>query len=72
MSTKKEPDESAQIDFEAGCDDERKTFVLHIKSTESLQDDEYAACLRSFAHDLESGNFSFDDALNEHDAKNLN
>lgn len=60
-SKKKEPDDSAIIEFEAGCDDERKLFVLKITSTQGLTDDEYSSCLKSFSADIDSGTFSFDD-----------
>lgn len=69
--SKKDDSDLVDVEFEAGCDPEKKIFVLTIRSTEPIDDVEYAQCLHAFAIDVEKGIVNFDEMLKEHDKENL-
>lgn len=59
-------DDTDEVEYIATYDeDTRKFFSLVILSESAMSDEEYAAALIAFAHDIREGNFSFDTAKSE-------
>ena len=57
---KEQPDEESIISYTASVDERGTLYSLVVSCDACLTPQEYADCLRSFAEDIETGEFDFD------------
>lgn len=59
-------DDETLVEFECTRQDNGQSYILKIRCKEGLSSIEYAACLHSFAEDIERGEFEFEAVSGDH------